>query len=148
MKRLHQTVFFILLIVILAIPGMTHAQKAVKLFGVNLECSATQAPSGFVGPVYPRCGPLHFLVLLDVVINFLTKVVVLPVAVLMIIWGGFVIIMSGGNVSKFEQGRKIITTALIGVIISFSASIIIGLIVDLLGPPEILLGDQQGPPLP
>ena len=124
------TVLFLLMLI--ALPHIAHAQEELILFNVRLGCSPSGTPGG---SPYPLCGPTHFLVLIEVIIDFLSKSVVLPVAVLMIIWGGFNIITAGGNTSKFEKGRTIITVALVGVIISFTAALIVGIIVDLLGPP-------------
>lgn len=43
---------------------------------------------------------------------------ILPVAALLfLMWGGFILLTSGGNTSKIEEGKKMIASVLIGVII-------------------------------
>ena len=54
------------------------------------------------------------------------------VATLMIIWGGVVYIISSGNPEKTEQAKKIITYAIIGIIIVTSTWLLIGLTANII----------------
>jgi hypothetical protein len=49
-------------------------------------------------------------------------------AVIFIIWGGFRITMSGGNVETVKEGRRVITFALIGLVAATLAGILVALI--------------------
>ena len=46
-------------------------------------------------------------------------------ALAMFIYGGFLMLISGGNKTSIEKGRKTLTTAVIGLLIIFSSYIII-----------------------
>ncbi|MEK7612002.1 MAG: hypothetical protein AAB407_01550 [Patescibacteria group bacterium] len=106
-------------------PGIASADT-LNILGVDLQCDPNLPPDN------GGCGLNSFAYLIKVVIDYLGKVIVLPLAVLMIIWGGFKIIMARGNSSEFAKGRQIITTALIGVAIVFGAGIIVSLVWSLL----------------
>lgn len=54
-------------------------------------------------------------------------------AVLFLIIGGFMYIMSGGNEEAAEKGKKAVTNAIIGIIIIILSYVIINVIVNLLG---------------
>jgi hypothetical protein len=55
-----------------------------------------------------------------------------PIAVGFIIWGGIKMITAGGNESRFADGKKIITGVLWGLLIAFSAWIIINTVIAIL----------------
>lgn len=56
------------------------------------------------------------------------------ISLLMFIYGGFTLLMSHGEPAKVTEGKKIITTAIIGIIIVFSSYIIVKFVVtDMLG---------------
>lgn len=57
----------------------------------------------------------------------------LPLAVLMISVGGFIILTGGGSEGKIKQGKAFIRSAIIGVAITLGAGVIIGLVVNALG---------------
>lgn len=60
------------------------------------------------------------------------------IAMGMLIWGGFLLITSGGNPEKVDVGKKAITAAVIGLIIVVSAYSITFLVVKVLGGGVIL----------
>lgn len=55
------------------------------------------------------------------------------VAFAMFIYGGFTIILSFGNSERVGEGKKILVAAVIGIIISFSAYLLIKFLLDALG---------------
>ncbi|HQB50817.1 MAG TPA: pilin [bacterium] len=55
------------------------------------------------------------------------------VSLLLLIYGGFLMIMSGGNESKIKEGRSIITYTAIGLVVIFSAYIILTFFLGALG---------------
>ena len=59
--------------------------------------------------------------------------IVIPLAAVMIIYGGFVLLTSGGDAKKISQGRNIMTAAVVGVIIVFSARALVNIIKNMLG---------------
>ncbi len=58
------------------------------------------------------------------IINMLFYIAI-PLGVIMVVWGGFVIMTSAGNESRVEQGKKVITAAVIGIAIALGAWLII-----------------------
>ncbi len=57
--------------------------------------------------------------------NFLRNNVALPIAVLMVVIGGGMMIFSGGSKKMAESGRKTFQTAIVGFLIVFGVSIIL-----------------------
>ena len=56
------------------------------------------------------------------------------VAVVMIIVGGFTYITAAGDPDKIEKGGKIITAAIIGMVLIFLSKMIIGFVIDRILP--------------
>lgn len=54
-------------------------------------------------------------------------------ALLMFIYGGVVLLTSGGNQDRVAQGKQILTNALIGIVAVFAAYLIISFVLSLLG---------------
>ncbi len=67
------------------------------------------------------------------ILQFLTELA-LVLATIMVIWGGANIMVAGvtGGKSSMAKGRQIIKTAVIGVVITLSAWMIVGIILNLL----------------
>jgi len=55
------------------------------------------------------------------------------VSLLLLIYGGFLMIMSGGSEAKVKEGRSIITYTAIGLVVIFSAYIILTFFLGALG---------------
>jgi hypothetical protein len=94
------------------------SQTAVTLFGIKMNCDPAKAPGA------GGCGIRDFVYFLKQFIKYLT-VVIVPLAVFFIVWGGLVILLAGGSPERVGKGKKMITTALIGVAIALSAWLII-----------------------
>jgi hypothetical protein len=65
-------------------------------------------------------------------VNFALLYVAVPASVIVIIWGGFEMIFSAGNESKFKAGRQKIQNVAIALLIAFGAWIIVQTVLDLL----------------
>lgn len=109
----------------LAAPDCTKDQKTLCILGKNIGCDPA-APPGGKSPTtgLPGCGIPHFITLVQVVIGFL-QIIIIPLAGGFIAYGGFVILTAGGSEERVKQGKKIITAAVIGIVISLGAYIII-----------------------
>lgn len=86
----------------------------------------------------PRCDLCDLLDLGKHVIEWLVQIA-LVLAVVFIIWGGFIIMTAGGNVEKVTQGRKTMTIALVGVAIILGSWLIIGTLLNILTGSESAL---------
>ncbi len=62
----------------------------------------------------------------------LLKIIALPLAMIMIIWGGIQVLTAAGSEDKLSQGKKTITWAVIGLAIVYAVSFIVGIIEELL----------------
>ena len=102
-------------------PALPFASAAV-LPKILPDCKAELPPSDPNG-----CGIDDFILMLKNIINFLT-IIVFPIGAGVIIWGGIVIMTAGGSTERASKGRKIITTAVIGIAIALGAWLIINAI--------------------
>lgn len=95
-------------------PQAAFAQNIWK----NTKCAA-----GGGGPTEP-CGLCDLLVVGLNIIDILTQASLLIVGIV-VIWGAFLMITSAGNESKYKEGKKKITSAIIGLVIVLGAWIIV-----------------------
>jgi len=96
--------------VVNADPGADKACETLSGFGVT--CDATQTTGGLVG------GPVS-------TITNLLSLVVGGASVIMIIFGGFKFITSGGNADKTKAATKTITYALVGLAVVVMAQFLV-----------------------
>src|SRR4030042_4667462 len=83
--------------------------------------------AGFVpcgGQGEPTCQFCHIFVIVKAIIGFIFKIVA-ALAALMFVIGGFTLLTSAGNPGRTETGRKILTSAVIGLTIIFGGWLII-----------------------
>ncbi len=70
------------------------------------------------------------------IVNFLTRLAYI-VAAAVIVAGGVMIMVSGGNEKRFSKGKSLITNAVIGIVITLTAWIIVNTLF------HIITGDEQ-----
>ena len=78
------------------------------------------------------CTFCHLLTLAKNVINFSLYYIAVPLVVIFIIYGGFVILTAGDKPEKVSDGRKIITSAIIGLLIALLAWLLIDTILQVI----------------
>jgi type IV secretory pathway VirB2 component (pilin) len=71
------------------------------------------------------CRLCHIYVLAQNIIDFLMWDIAPALAILVVAWGGFNILIAGGDPGKKQYGRKAITTAIVGLLIVFGSWVII-----------------------
>ena len=73
--------------------------------------------------------------ILETVVNFTREVFkyVGALAFVFFVYGGGLMVFSFGNAEKFKKGQSVLVAAVIGLIITFSASFMVGFLLDLLG---------------
>lgn len=108
-----------------------------------LFASITQAT---LNPLVP-CGPgtggpaectfCQLLTLAENIIDFGLYYIAVPLVVIFTIYGGFIIMTSGDKPEKVSDGRKIITSAVIGLLIALLAWLLIDTILKILAPGAI-----------
>lgn len=89
---------------------------------------AKGSPSG--GPTIP-CDFCDGLVVAKNIIGFLSEVA-FSVAVLMIVYGAVKLAMAGGSEERVTEGKKVITNAVIGLVIALAAWLIVNELLHLL----------------
>jgi len=97
--------------------------------------------TAFAQGIVPQCdtGPLRglgcdlcvFLKLVENIINFMLYVI-FPLAVIFIVYGGFMIMVSAGSPERLKRGREIITTAVIGLAIALIAWLAVSTVIQVI----------------
>lgn len=90
------------------------------------------------------CTFCHLLTLAERVIDFSLYYIAVPLVVIFIIYGGFVILTAGDRPEKVSDGRKIITSAVVGLLIALLAWLLIDIILQLIAGNN-LTGDWWNP---
>lgn len=88
-------------------------------------------PCGNAGQ--PSCTLCHLYVLAKNVIDFGLFDLALPIAVIMLLIGGIILLTSMGSPEKLTRGKAILVNTLIGLVIAFAAWIIIATLLGTLG---------------
>ena len=105
-----------------------------------LSCDAAGIiPCG--GEGQDPCRLCHIFQLLNNVITFLLIpsafnggfAIVLVAAAVLFALGGFFIFVSAGNTARLEQGKKIITATVIGLLIVYGSYLFVGLLLEKMG---------------
>lgn len=93
-------------------------------------------PEGYLSNILPDCAFSgtcdninDLLVLLVNAAKFLFTIIG-TVAFVMFVYGGFTMVMSMGNSDKVKQGREALVAAVVGLIVAFSAYILIDFVLD------------------
>lgn len=93
------------------------------------DCDPLLPPNS---PTGKPCNIVAFINWIKSLINTLL-IIVIPIGVIFIIYGAFVIMTAGGSEDKAKKGKDIITAAAIGVAISFGAWLLVTTVKEILG---------------
>ena len=102
-----------------------------SFFFFQIAFAAGLVPCG--GPGEPPCQLCHLFVLLDNVIDFFLLKIVFPVSVLLLVIGGFMFLFYAENPKMVERGKSILTSVVIGLVIIFSAYLVVGTFLKMVG---------------
>jgi hypothetical protein len=86
-----------------------------------------------------ECGEEQLLQLGVNVINFMIQFLAFPLVVIFFLWGGFLLLTSGGSPNRVEQGKKAITGAIIGLVIVLTSVVVINTLLDIFTNCEVKL---------
>ena len=75
------------------------------------------------------CSLCDLFSLVQNVFNFVVTDLVPVLAIVLIIWSGFVILTAGGNPANVAKGRKMITSTVIGIVIVYTAYLAVSFVV-------------------
>jgi hypothetical protein len=96
---------------------------------INVACAAEGCAFSGLVPKCPEagCGWTEFWCLVDNLFSYALNIT-LALAVLAIVYGGFLFITAGGSASRIKSAYNAILAAVIGVAIVYGAKIIINLV--------------------
>lgn len=114
----------ILIFLAFAVVRSAFAQPTGPLPQILPTCDPLLPPNSVTGT---PCGIPKFFELLRNIITWLT-IIATPVGVVLISYGAFLIMIAGGRPGMHEQGKRIIEAAVVGLIITFCAWLIIYLV--------------------
>lgn len=96
-----------------------------------LTCAVPSRPEATAEEQKP-CQPCHIFSLAQKILQLLITLAA-PVAIIMLIWSGFLMVSSAANPGLREKGKKVLTNTLIGIAIIFFAWLGIDTIIKALG---------------
>lgn len=99
--------------------------------------NAALVPCGGAGQ--PACNVCHFFNLAKNIVDFLTEAVAMPVAVIILIYGGIMMVISGGSEEKYRAGLTALRRAVWGLLWVFAAWLIIDTIIKWLANPNVFM---------
>ena len=80
-----------------------------------------------------KCTPCHFLVLVSNLINFMMRDITFPLAGLLFLIGGLMMVAAGASEDNYKKGKTIIVNTLIGVVIVLSSWAIVNTLIVTIG---------------
>lgn len=110
------------LMTVLFVGSLTFAPALVSAWVVGdpiVPCGLNDVP----------CKACHIFPLANNVISFILLGLAMPFAVVMILWGGILMVTGAGNSSQLEKGKGYLTWAIIGLIVAFAGWIIVDTII-------------------
>src|SRR3989344_4709505 len=81
--------------------------------------------------------------LADNIIKFLLFGLAIPVLTVTLIWGGVMWTTAGASPSNIEQGKKIMTSGIVGILIAFSGWLIVDTVIKTLASGGSMIGAWQ-----
>ena len=119
-----------------------------------LAASAQQVHFPYWGtnpPILPctglECVDLcQLLLLFQRLIYFGMTLAVLFVAPILILWGAFLIIISGGSAERVSKGKTVLTSTIVGIIITLGAFLIVTTFLHFLGNTQGYIDPKTGQP--
>lgn len=110
LKTPTQIIFTLFIITVLIFPFFTFAE----------EKGLVPCGTGEVG-----CNVCDFVILVNNVVEFMLKILILPACVIALIIAGILILTAVGDPGKIQKGKDIFKYAVIGILISFGSWILI-----------------------
>ena len=100
------------------------------------------------GAITNPCGICDLFKLVSIIVNFITYNIAAPLATIMLIYGGVMLIISGGSEERKKKGLNAIWAAVWGLVIVFGAWLIVNTIINSLANNEFSGGWNRFPGCP
>jgi len=104
------------------------------LFAPFLTFSAQDPNAKGIVTCTKDCNFTDFMILIDHIIKFIFKNLVIPIAAVMFFYAGFELVTSGGSTEKRGVAKRVFTSTALGLIIAAGAWLIIRTIFSILSP--------------
>jgi hypothetical protein len=88
---------------------------------------------------FVSCQLCHLFVMLQAIIDFVLVYIVFPIATLLLVVGGVMFFAYAENPQKAEQAKALLTATIVGLLIIFSAWLVIGLFFTAIGLSDFAL---------
>ncbi len=126
-------------------------KKLLFILFLSLTATVTLALPAFAAGIVPECANTICTIcdmwsLANNIMNFLLIDLAIPVLIIMLIWGGVLWVTAGASPKNIEQGKTIITSALIGVLIAFAGWLAVDTIIKSLASGGSVIGAWQNFP--
>lgn len=89
------------------------------------------------GSIPCKCEIGHLFLMIGTIYTFIVWYIATPLATLALLIGGIIILASAGNPNAVGMGRKILWTAVIGLVLVFCAWLIVNFILLAIGAPGL-----------
>jgi hypothetical protein len=86
------------------------------------------------------CQFCHLFVMFDGIVDYALTYIVFPLATLLLVIGGLMFITASESISRIETAKKLMTSTLTGLVIIFSAWLIINLFFSVIGISDFAAG--------
>jgi len=97
----------------------------VLALALALTLAATASAQSFLvpcgNPGQPACTPCHLITLANNTINFLFKMIILPLAALGVLASGITLLTSGGSETQSKKGKDMLRAIIIGFFVAITA---------------------------
>ena len=107
--------------------------KVWPIIFLALGWAATASAAGLVPCRGSGCTPCYLMKMVSDIINFMTLDVAFPLAGLLFLIGGLMMVMSSASENNYKKGKTIIVNTLIGVVIVVAAWAIINTLIVTIG---------------
>lgn len=121
---------------LVSLAGEYQADGRIIHYEGLVPCGKSQAGPGEDPEVTMPCQFCHFFVMIDGILDFLFVFIVPPIAALMLVVGGIMFYLAGGNPQLMTQARNLIKYAVIGLVVIYGAYLIIGTVLTMVGVEE------------
>ena len=125
------SVLIIVLVLLSSAPAISFAYNVGDPL-VPQVCTSVSPPVPGQAP-HTYCGWNDFMALVNNIITFILRDMVIPIAAIMSAYAGFLMVGSAGSSESRTKAKKICTNAVIGLIIALVAWLVISLILVILG---------------
>jgi len=114
MKKIFATISLIFLLSTIFVPFLAFAAEGIV-------------------PCQDNCTITDFFKMLGNIFNFIVNDIAIPVAVVALVIGGVILLISAGNPNMVGLGKKILWSAIIGLLLALCSKLIINFILNALG---------------